>query len=64
MSNCTTQHAIIQVERGNVMEGCHENASTTIAHESALSYSFLAPLCLFASRGALETWPLSNVARA
>ena len=45
MSDCTTQHAIIQVERGNVMEGCHENASTTIAHsatESALSFSFLA----------------------
>ena len=68
MSDCTTQHAIIQVERGNVMEGCHENASTTIAHsatESALSsFSFLAPLCLFASRGEPETWPLSNVARA
>ena len=45
MSDCTTQHAIIQVERGYVMEGCHENASTTIAHsatQSALSFSFLA----------------------
>lgn len=45
MSNCTTQHAIIQVERGNVMEGCYENASAAIAQsatESALSFSFLA----------------------